>query len=396
MKKTTVRDVDVGQRRVFVRVDFNVPLDKATHAVTDDTRIRAALPTIRYLVEHEARVILASHLGRPSGKVVEELRLRPVGERLAQLLGRPVQQADDCIGPSVEAAVERLAPGGVLLLENLRFHAQEEANDPAFAEALAALADLYVNDAFGTAHRAHASTVGITRYLPAVAGFLMEKELDTLSRLLENPQQPFAAIIGGAKVSTKIAVLRNLLARVNTLLVGGGMANTFLKAAGFAVGASLVEDDQLGTARALIEQARTAGVKLLLPVDVVVGDQFAAAAQARTVAVDSVPEGWRIMDIGPCTVGEYRQALASARTVIWNGPMGVFEFAPFAGGTRAIATTLAELNATTVVGGGESVQAVEEMGVADRLTHVSTGGGASLEFLEGQELPGVTALMDKR
>ena len=395
MRKMTVRDIAVPRRRVFVRVDFNVPIDRATRTVSDDTRIRAALPTIRFLLEREAKVILASHLGRPDGRVVEELRMDPVAARLSELLGRPVQKVNDCVGPEVENAVERMRPGDVLLLENLRFHSEEEANDPGFAEALARLADVYVNDAFGTAHRAHASTVGITRYLPAVAGFLMEKEIDALSRLLENPERPFDAIIGGAKVSTKIGVLRNLIHRVDALMLGGGMANTFLKASGYPVGESLVEDDQLDTARSLIEEARRAGVELRLPVDVVIADRFAADAQARTVSINEVPEGWRIMDIGPRTVEEFRQELADARTVVWNGPMGVFEFPQFAGGTRAIAETLAGLNAVTVVGGGESVQAVEQMGVADRITHVSTGGGATLEFLEGRTLPGVAALMDK-
>lgn len=395
MKKMTIRDVDVSGHRVFVRVDFNVPIDKATRNVTDDTRIRESLPTIRYLLDQGARVILASHLGRPGGKVVEDLRLNPVAERLSRLLGRPVQKVNDCMGPPVQEAVERLRAGNVLLLENLRFHPQEEANDPAFARALAALADIYVNDAFGAAHRAHASTEGITHHLPAVAGFLMEKELDTLGRLLENPERPFDAIIGGAKISSKIGVLRALLGRADALLLGGGMANTFLKASGYRVGESLVEDDQLDTARSLMEEANRAGAKLLLPVDVVVGGQQSSHSETMTVAVDEVPESWRIMDIGPRTVEEFRQELARARTVIWNGPMGVFEMPQFADGTRAIAATLAGLKATTVVGGGESVQALEQAGVADRITHVSTGGGATLEFLEGQTLPGVAALRDK-
>lgn len=396
MQKMTVRDVDVNGKRVFVRADLNVPLDKATSAVTDDSRIRASLPTIQYLIEHNAKVIVASHLGRPDGKVVENLRLDPVAKRMSELIGKPVKKLNDCIGPEVKSEIDSMKPGDVVLLENLRFHAEEEANDPAFAKTLAGLADVFVNDAFGTAHRAHASTAGIAYYIPAVAGFLLEKEIDYMGKALTNPERPFAAIIGGAKVSTKISVLDNLLGKVDLLLIGGGMANTFLKAQGLEIGKSLVEDDKVDVARNLLTKAKDQGVKVLLPVDVVVGDKFAADAQAKVVPVDQAPPDWMIMDIGPRTIELFRTALQDCKTVIWNGPMGVFEFDKFAQGTREIAAILARLNATTIVGGGESVAAVEQMGYADKMTHVSTGGGASLEYLEGKTLPGVAALNDKR
>ncbi|MBM3135427.1 MAG: phosphoglycerate kinase [Chloroflexi bacterium] len=395
MNKKTVQDINVQNKRVLVRVDFNVPLDKATGAITDDARIQAALPTIRYLIGQGARVVLCSHLGRPDGKVVDKLRLGPVAQRLSELLGQPVARTDDCVGPAVQAAVAAMRPGDVLLLENLRFHAEEEANDPVFARQLAALADVYVNDAFGTAHRAHASTEGVAHYLPAVAGFLMEKEIDYLSRALENPARPFDAIIGGAKVSDKIAVLQNLLGKVDALLIGGGMANTFLKAQGHEVGQSLVEDDKLELARSLLAQAQARHVRLLLPVDVVVADKFAADAAAKTVPVTAVPADWRILDVGPQTVKLFAQELKAARTVVWNGPLGVFEFPAFAQGTIALAKALAASRATTIIGGGDSAAAVEKAGVADKITHISTGGGASLEFLEGKTLPGVAALLDK-
>jgi phosphoglycerate kinase len=392
MHKKTVRDVDVRGKRVLVRVDFNVPLKEGR--VGDDTRIRAALPTIRYLLEQGAAVILMSHLGRPKG-VDETLRMAPVGACLSELLGQPVQVLADCIGPEVEAAVQALEPGQLVLLENLRFHPEEEKNDPEFARRLAALGELYVNDAFGTAHRAHASTEGVAHYLPAVAGFLMEEELTALGRALESPEHPFVAVLGGAKISDKIGVIQNLLGRVDALLIGGGMANTFLQAQGYEVGDSLVEAEAVSTAERLLEEARQRGVRLLLPVDVVVADAFAADARHKTVPVGEVPEGWRILDIGPRTVEVFRQALQGARTVLWNGPMGVFEFPAFAEGTRAIAQAIVESGAFSIVGGGDSVAAVQEAGLTDRIGHISTGGGASLEFLEGRALPGVQALLDR-
>ncbi len=392
MHKKTIRDVDVQGKRVLVRVDFNVPLKEGR--VGDDTRIRAAVPTIRYLLDRGAAVILMSHLGRPKG-VDDALRMAPVGARLAEILGQPVQVLSDCVGPEVEAAVRAMSPGQVVLLENLRFHPEEEKNDPEFARKLASLGDLYVNDAFGTAHRAHASTEGVARYLPAVAGFLMEAELTALGRALEAPEHPFVAVLGGAKISDKIGVIRNLLGRVDALLIGGGMANTFLKAQGYDVGASLVEEDALPTAKELLEEAHRRGVQLLLPVDVVVADAFSADAARKAVPVGEVPAGWRILDIGPRTVESFRQALQGARTVVWNGPMGVFEFPPFAEGTRAVAQAIVESGAFSIVGGGDSVAAVQEAGLAERIGHISTGGGASLEFLEGRVLPGVQALLDR-
>jgi phosphoglycerate kinase len=388
--KKTVRDIPVEGKRVLVRVDFNVPLENGQ--VADDTRLRAALPTIRYLLEHGAAVILMSHLGRPKGKISEELRLDPVARRLEELLGQEVIKLDDCVGAEVEQAAQAMTPGQILLLENLRFHPQEEDNDPTFAKRLASLGDVYVNDAFGTAHRAHASTVGVTRYLPSVAGFLMERELQMLGTALKEPARPFVAILGGAKVSDKIGVIRSLLTRVDLLLLGGGMANTFLLAKGYEVGESLVEEESVPVAMEILEQA---GGKLVLPVDVVVADAFSENANARTVGVKEVPPGWRILDIGPRTVGLFEAKLSGAGTVLWNGPMGVFEFPRFAAGTVALASSLAKSKATTIVGGGDSAAALEQAGLADRMTHVSTGGGASLEFLEGKPLPGVAALEDK-
>ncbi|MDY7039334.1 MAG: phosphoglycerate kinase [Chloroflexota bacterium] len=390
MNKKTVRDVDVRDKRVLVRVDFNVPL--AGGEVADDTRIRAALPTIRYLVDHGARVILMSHLGRPKGQVKEELRMVPVAVRLGELLGQPVLTADDCVGPQVQALVKELKSGQVLVLENTRFHSEERKNDSEFARELASLGDVFVNDAFGAAHRAHASTEGVTHYLPAVAGFLMEKEIEFLSKALESPAHPFVAILGGAKISDKIGVIDNLLGKVETLLIGGGMANTFLKAQGYDVAESLVEDESLNTAREMLAKS---GGKLVVPVDVVVADSFAADARSKTVGVDAVPAGWRILDVGPQTVNLFKNQLAGAKTVVWNGPMGVFEFPKFAMGTVEVAKVLATLDAMTIIGGGDSVAAVYQAGLADKMTHISTGGGASLEFLEGKTLPCIAALANR-
>ena len=390
MTKKTVRDIPLEGKRVLVRVDFNVPLEKGK--VADDTRLRASLPTIRYLLEHRAAVILMSHLGRPKGKINDELRLDPVARCLEELLGQHVIKLDDCVGAEVKQAARALKPGQVILLENLRFYPQEEANDADFAERLASLADVYVNDAFGTAHRAHASTVGVTRYLPSVAGLLMERELQMLGSVLKDPARPFVAILGGAKVSDKIGVIRSLLTRVDLLLLGGGMANTFLLAKGYEVGESLVEKESSPVAAEILEQA---GNRLVLPVDVVVADAFSEDANSRTVSVTEVPPGWRILDIGPRTVALFEEKLSGAGTVVWNGPMGVFEFPRFAAGTVALASSLANTKATTIVGGGDSAAALEQAGLADRMTHVSTGGGASLEFLEGKTLPGVAALDDK-
>lgn len=394
MNKKTVRDVNVSGKRVLMRVDFNVPVKEGR--VTDDTRIRAALPTIHYLLGHGAAVILMSHLGRPKGKPTPEYSLAPVAARLSELLGRPVHQLDDCVGPEVEAACAALQPGDVVLLENLRFHPEEEANDPAFAGQLAALGDLYVNDAFGTAHRAHASTEGVARVVrewggDAVAGFLMEKELEFLGRAVEEPERPFVAILGGAKISDKIGVIEQLLEKCDRLLIGGGMANTFFKAMGFEMGDSLVEAEAVETARSLLERGRS---RLVLPVDVVIADAFDNEAQTRVVAPNEVLPGWRVLDVGPKTISTFESALGGARTVLWNGPLGVFEMPRFAQGTLALAKVLADLGAVTIVGGGDSAAAVQQSGLADRFSHISTGGGASLEFLEGRTLPGVAVLSD--
>ena len=394
MDAKTIRDVDVAGRRVFVRADLNVPLEDGR--ITDDSRIRASLPTIVNLLERGASVVLASHLGRPKGKVVDPLRLRPVAERLSQLLGRPVRMTGDALGPGVQVAVDKLRPGDLLLLENLRFHAAEEANDPAFAESLASLADLYVNDAFGAAHRAHASTEGITHFLPAVAGLLMEREVDALTRLLHRPARPFHAVIGGAKVSGKLEVLNALVGRCQAVLVGGGMANTFLAARGLSLGKSLVETDQLSDARRIVEEARRKRARLMLPTDAVLAPQIHHRARTRVVPIDEVPKDQMVVDIGPATVKAYTEHLAKAKTVFWNGPMGVAEMPQMADGTNAIAKFLARrarAGVVVVVGGGDSVAVVERLGLTDRMTHVSTGGGASLEFLEGKTLPGVAALL---
>lgn len=395
MNKKTVRDIDVSGKRVLVRVDLNVPLDEGTGAISDDTRVRAVLPTIRYLIDRKARVILCSHLGRPEGKVVDELRLAPVARRLSEILGSPVEMAMDCIGPQVEEAVGRLKEGEVLLLENLRFHPEEEKKDPGFAQALARLADIYINDAFGTAHRIHASTVGVAEHLPAVAGFLMEKEIDIMNKALNDPVRPFAAIIGGAKISSKIGVLEYILERVDSLLIAGGMGSTFLKALKLDVGQSSIDKDKVGLAQWLMEKAAKKGVHLLLPSDVVVADRYAPNARTKTVPITGVPSGWYVMDIGPQTVELFAAKLRKCKTIIWNGPVGVFEFPKFNKGTQAIANLLAGLDATTIIGGGSTAEAVEAMGLVDKITHVSTGGGASLKFLEGKTLPGVAVLQDK-
>jgi phosphoglycerate kinase len=388
--KKIVTDLDVSGKRVLVRVDFNVPLKDGE--VSDDTRIRAALPTIQYLLDENAAVILCSHLGRPKGEVQSEFSLHPVADHLSTLIGQPVTFAEDCIGTIAEQAAQELQPGEVLLLENTRFHAGEKQNDPKMAKQLAALADLYVNDAFGTAHRAHASTVGVAQYLPSAAGFLLEKEIRYLGKTIADPSRPFVAILGGAKVSDKIGVIRNLLRKADQVLIGGGMANTFFKAQGYPTGDSLVEDEVLDVARELLEEGKQ---KLRLPVDVVIADRFEADAESKIMDMGPVPDGWRILDIGPESVDAFSKVIIEAQTVVWNGPMGVFELPPFAEGTFGLARAIANSDATSIIGGGDSVAAVKQAGLADQVTHISTGGGASLEMLEGKELPGLAALQDK-
>jgi phosphoglycerate kinase len=395
MEKKTIRDIDVAGKRVLVRVDLNVPLSEDTGEILDNIRIKSVVPTISYLVDRKARVILCSHLGRPKGKPVDSLRMAPIAKRLSEIIGKPIATTQDCIGKDVEKAASELKNGEILLLENLRFHDEEEKNDPEFCKALAKLADIYVNDAFGTAHRAHASTEGVAKYLPAVAGFLMEKEIGIMGKALSNPIRPFASIVGGAKISDKIGVLDFILEKVNILLIGGGMVATFLKAMSYEVGKSSVEEDKLDFARKLMDKAKVKGVKLLLPIDIVVADKFAADAKSKTVAIDKVPGDWFIMDIGHKTIDLFEEELKKCKTIIWNGPMGVFEYPKFSRGTASIANTLAGAKATTIIGGGSTAEAVEEMGLTDKMTHVSTGGGASLEFLEGKTLPGVAALQDK-
>lgn len=389
LSKKTIEDIEVGGKRVLVRCDFNVPLQGGQ--ITDDRRIVEALPTIRYLLEHGAAVILASHLGRPKGGPAPEFSLAPVAKRLGELLHRPVALLSDCVGPDVEAQCAALAPGDVVLLENVRFHPEEEANDPAFARQLASLADLYVNDAFGTAHRAHASTEGVAHILPGVAGYLMQKEIDYLGKALGDPERPFVAILGGAKVKDKIAVIENLLPQVDRLLIGGGMAFTFLKAQGHEIGNSLLDEGSLEYCTRLLEDA---GEKILLPTDVVVAERLEVSASTAVVDVASIPANMIGADIGPASQKEFGGVIRSGKTVVWNGPMGVFEIAPFAAGTKAVAQAMADCAGTTIVGGGDSAAAIEQFGFADKVSHVSTGGGASLEFLEGKTLPGVAALQD--
>jgi phosphoglycerate kinase len=396
MPKKTIEDIDVRGKRILLRVDFNVPLDIKTGAISDDSRIRASIPTIKYLVDHKAKVILCSHLGRPGGKVVENLRMAPIARRLSQLIRLPVSTASDCIGQEVESKAGTLKEGDILVLENLRFHPEEEADDADFAQKLARLADIYANDAFGTAHRAHASTAGVARYLSAVAGFLMNKELKVMEKLLHDPERPSACLIGGAKVSDKIELLQNMLRKVDVLMVGGGMAATFLKAQGYEVGHSLVEDDKLDLARKLLQEAKEWKVTFLLPVDAVVAQEISTGASTRVVPTTNIPSGSHVVDIGPKSIALFHNELRKCRTIMWNGPMGIYEIPQFAQGTRSMASFLSSLDATTIIGGGSSAEVVHEMGLTDKMTHISTGGGASLRFLEGATLPGVEVLQDRK
>ncbi|MDF9472889.1 phosphoglycerate kinase [Bacillus cereus] len=394
MNKKSIRDVDLKGKRVFCRVDFNVPMKESK--ITDETRIRAALPTIQYLVEQGAKVILASHLGRPKGQVVEEMRLTPVAARLGELLGKDVKKADEAFGPVAQEMVAAMNEGDVLVLENVRFYAGEEKNDAELAKEFAALADIFVNDAFGAAHRAHASTAGIADYLPAVSGLLMEKELDVLGKALSNPERPFTAIIGGAKVKDKIGVIRHLLDKVDNLIIGGGLAYTFVKALGHEIGLSLCEDDKIELAKEFMQLAKEKGVNFYMPVDVVITEEFSETATTKIVGIDSIPSNWEGVDIGPKTREIYADVIKNSKLVVWNGPMGVFEMTPFAEGTKAVGQALADAEDTySVIGGGDSAAAVEKFGMADKMSHISTGGGASLEFMEGKELPGVVCLNDK-
>ena len=396
MHKKTIRDIDVKGKKVFVRVDFNVPMDEHQN-ITNDTRIRATIPTIRHLLDGGAAVILACHVGRPTEAREPKFSTKPIVARLSELLGHEVKWAPDCVGPEAEKAAAALKPGEILLLENLRYHKEEKKNDPAFAKQLAALADIAVDDAFGVAHRAHASNVGITSYLETVAGFLMEKEINYIGKTLEAPKRPFVAIIGGAKVSDKIGVIENMIDKVDTIIIGGGMAHTFDASKGYPIGDSLCERDKIGLAKELLEKAEKKGVKVVLPVDVVIADKFAADANTKTVDVDKIPDGWQALDSGAKTSEEYVKALQGAKTVIWNGPMGVFEFDAFAKGTEAVAHAVAEATkrgAVSIVGGGDSIAALKKTGLSDRISHISTGGGATLELLEGKVLPGIAALAD--
>ncbi|TJY39561.1 phosphoglycerate kinase [Cohnella pontilimi] len=393
MNKKSVRDVEVAGKKVFVRVDFNVPLENG--AITDDTRIRETLPTIRYLMEKGAKIILASHLGRPKGEVVEELRLTPVAKRLSELLGKPVGKADEAVGDAVKAKVAALNDGDVLLLENVRFYPGEEKNDPELAKAFAELADLYVNDAFGAAHRAHASTEGIAHHLPAVSGLLMEKELDVLGKALNNPERPFTAIVGGSKVKDKIDVINKMIEIADNIIIGGGLSYTFFKAQGYEIGQSLCDDSKLELTKEFVEKAKKLGKNFYLPVDILVSDDFSATANTKVVPVDGIPADWEGIDIGPKTREIFAEVIKNSKLVVWNGPMGVFEIEPFSHGTRAVAQACAETSGYTVIGGGDSAAAAEKFHLADKMDHISTGGGASLEFMEGKALPGVVALNDK-
>ena len=395
MPKKTVADIEVKGKRVLLRVDFNVPISKTGGGISDDSRIRASLPTIKYLVDHKAKVIICSHVGRPGGKVVENLRMAPIAQRLSQLIGLPISTASDCIGHEVENKVKKLRESDILVLENLRFHPEEEENDAVFTQKLASLADIYVDDAFSTAHRDHASIVGVAKYLPAVAGFLMKKELEVMGKLLHDPERPWACLIGGAKGSDKIELLQNLLRKVDILLVGGGIASTFLKTQGYEVGNSLIDNDKLGLAKELLQEAKELRVPFLLPIDAVVVKEVRAGASTRIVATTNIPTDSHIVDIGPESIELFQNELGKCRTVMWNGPMGIYEMSQFAQGTRVIANFLSTLDATTIIGGGSSAEVVQEMGLADKMTHVSTGGGASLKFLEGITLAGVKVLLDK-
>jgi len=394
MNKKTIEDIDVKGKKVIVRVDFNVPLDE-NRKITDDKRIVGALPTIKYLVDNGAKTILVSHLGRQKDGFEEKYSMKPTAERLSELLGKEVIMAKDVIGEDAKAKAAALKDGEVLMLENVRFHKEETKNDPAFAKELASMAEIYVNDAFGTAHRAHASTAGLADYLPAVCGYLIQKEIEIMGKALSNPERPFVAILGGAKVSDKIAVIENLIDKVDTLIIGGGMAYTFFKAKGYNIGTSICEDDKVELAKSLLEKAQSKGVKLLLPVDNVVGLEFKNDTEFKVVASDSIPDGWMGLDIGPKTIEAYAAEIKNAKTVVWNGPMGVFEFPNFEKGTKEVARAVAESGSTSIIGGGDSAAAIEQLGFADKITHISTGGGASLEFLEGKVLPGIDVLLDK-
>ena len=395
MNKKTVKDIDVNGKKVLVRCDFNVPIDSETGKITHNRRIRAALPTIQYLLDHNAKVILCSHLGRPKGEFNLKYSLKPVAEELSKLLNKDVKLAKDVIGESAKELTTNMKEGNIVLLENVRFHKEEEQNDPEYSKALASMAEIYVNDAFGTAHRAHSSTTGVADYLPAVSGFLIEKELEFLGGALENPKHPFVAILGGAKVSDKIGVIENLLEKVDTLIIGGGMAYTFYKAQGHHIGTSICEEDKLDLAKSILEKAKEKGVKLLLPVDNHVSSEYSNNGEEKIVDSTEIPDGFMGLDIGPKTIEKFEEAVKDAKTVVWNGPLGVCEFDKFATGTKAVATMLSKIDATTIIGGGDSAAAIEKLGLADKMTHISTGGGASLEFLEGKTLPGIACLQDK-